>query len=338
MQRLQQAWWQPAPSLLGWLLWPLEQVYRGLIAARRLAFRRGWMQHGRAPVPVVVVGNLIVGGAGKTPTVIALVNALQAAGRRPGVISRGYRAAVSTPREVRALADPAAIGDEPLLMHRRTGVPVWVGERRLAVARALCAAHPDVDVIVSDDGLQHLALERDAELLLFDARGAGNGRLLPAGPLREPLPHALPDSMRVLYNAAAPSTALPGELIERGLGDAVPIDVWSRGDTVRARALAAFAGQPLHAAAGIAVPERFFAMLRSAGLQITAWPLADHFDFATRPWPEDSIDVLVTEKDAVKLMHRPSGAARLWVVPLDFTLPAPLLRWVLDRLTPRHES
>jgi len=320
-------WWRPQPSLLARALRPLCWLYAALAAWQR---RRSVAQP--LPVPVLVVGNFVVGGAGKTPTVIALVQALEAAGWRPGVISRGHGRRDKTPREVLA-GDPAsAVGDEPLLIRRRTDVPVWVGRNRVAAARALCAAHPDVDVLVSDDGLQHDALARDAELVVFDERGAGNGLLLPAGPLREPLPQRMPPRMSIVYTAGAASTRLPGALALRHLARPWPLAAWLAGDG-RARApLDALRGRPLLAVAGLAAPENFFAMLERAGLTIERLPLPDHHDYATMPWPAGTAEVVTTEKDAVKMTPARTGATQVWVVPLDLALPAALVGELVARL------
>ncbi len=324
---LQRAWWRPERGMVSIVMRPLSWLYSGLLALRPRAVQA-------VPVPVVVVGNLVVGGAGKTPTVIALVQALRRAGRRPGVVSRGHGALQPVPRAVTETSMAAEVGDEPLLIQRRAAAPVWVGRRRAAAARALCTAHPEVDVIVSDDGLQHRALPRVAEVVVFDARGVGNGCLLPAGPLREPMPQRPTSRQRVLYNADAPSTAWPGELAQRAVHQALPLQAWARGEHEAAVPLSRWRGQTLHACAGIAEPQRFFAMLESAGLRLQRWPMPDHDRFERLPWPDQAADVLVTEKDAVKLIDRGEafGTTRLWVVPLDFTLPAPLVRWVLDRL------
>jgi tetraacyldisaccharide 4'-kinase len=189
----------------GWLaclLWPLSMLMRELVAARRLAFHQGWVQSARLPVPVVVVGNRVVGGAGKTPTTIALLQHLQSTGWRPGVLSRGYKAAGdgNTPTLIDASSSPGLdarrTGDEPLLIWQRTRVPIMVGRDRAASGLALLSAHPEVNVLVCDDGLQHLRLQRDIEIIVFDERGAGNGWLLPAGPLREPIDAAPPPTLR----------------------------------------------------------------------------------------------------------------------------------------------
>lgn len=286
-------------------------------------------------MPVIVVGNLVVGGAGKTPTVMALVQALQAAGRRPGVLSRGYGRHSKSLLEVRPDCDAAAVGDEPLLIHRRTGVPVWVGADRVAAARALCAAHAGVDVLVSDDGLQHHALARVAELVVFDDRGVGNGLLLPAGPLRQPLPAQPRVNAFVLYSGTCASTPLPGALATRALGLAWPLAAWWRGDGHAAVAISELRGHTVLAAAGLAAPEKFFAMLEAAGLRLDRLPLPDHAKFDPLPWPVGLAQhVVVTEKDAVKLQPGAPGTERVWVVPLDFTLPAELVRALIALLPP----
>ena len=309
-------WWLGRPSLLSRMLLPLAWLYERLARGRRHTVKaRG------APVPVLVVGNFVVGGAGKTPTVIALVQALRQAGHHPGVISRGYAGRGLGVRAVGADADPCNAGDEPVLIARRSGAAVWVGRDRAAAARALCAAHPQVDVLVSDDGLQHSALARAAEIAVFDDRGVGNGLLLPAGPLRERVPRRLPPRLRVLYTGGRSSTALPGSLALPVIDSAWPLQAWHSGLATAAIPLSALRGRPLVAAAGLAAPEKFFAMLEAAGLTIARLALPDHHDYRTLPWPAQTADVVTTEKDAVKLRPEQIGATRLWVVPLDLTLP-----------------
>jgi tetraacyldisaccharide 4'-kinase len=226
---------------------------------------------------------------------------------------------------VRLDSSAAEVGDEPLLIHRRTLVPVWVGRARREAALALLALHPEVDLIVSDDGLQHHALPRQAELVVFDERGVGNGFLLPAGPLREPLPATAPPWMQVLYTAGRVSAPLPGALAVRRLGKAWPLAAWQAPDPSQAVALDALKGRPLLAAAGLAAPEKFFGMLREAGLDITPMPLPDHHAYARLPWPQDTADVVLTEKDAIKLEPGRMGRTRVWVVPLDLDIPAALV-------------
>jgi tetraacyldisaccharide 4'-kinase len=327
---LQRHWWQAQPTGLMRCLAPLSWLYGVLV---RRARRRSAPQSGPG-VPVLVVGNLVVGGAGKTPAVIALVQAFQAAGRKPGVISRGHgrEGSGDGPRAVKA-GDPAqAVGDEPLLIQRRTGVPVWVASDRSAAAKALCAAQPEVDVLLSDDGLQHHRLRRDAELLVFDDRGVGNGLLLPAGPLREPLPAQAGRQQRVLYTGQCVSTALPGALGRRRLGLAWPLGDWLRRDPSTALDLHQLAGRRLLAVAGLAAPQKFFDMLHSAGLVFDALPLPDHHPYATLPWPAGTPEVLTTEKDAVKLVPDALQGTRVWVLPLDFQLPKGLAADLLTLL------
>lgn len=358
-RRLQRSWWQPRRDALATALLPWAGLY-GLL----------WRWHQRQPpatpghgtpeqVRIVVVGNVVVGGGGKTPTVIALVRALQAQGWRPGVISRGYGRATDGLIELDGSSTAAQCGDEPLLIRRGTGVPVVVGRDRPAAARLLCAHHPEVDVIVSDDGLQHRALRREVEVIVFDARGIGNGLLLPAGPLREPWPRrhgaegcgpATSDAaakarrdrelqcattMRpplVLYTSGIASTAQPGHLAERGLGPAVPLGSWLKGSLEGARALEALPSGRLLAVAGIAHPEAFFDALRARGLQLECRPLPDHHAFDTLPWPPGTPAVVLTEKDAVKLRGHDTGTTQVWVVGLDFRLPAAFVQDLLAML------
>lgn len=323
-------WWQPRPTALAQALRPLSRLY-GRLAAQR---RRDAPPVAPLPVPMLVVGNLIVGGAGKTPTVIALVQALQAAGHRPGIVSRGHGRRSHSERAVGPDDATAEVGDEPLLLRRRCGVPVWVGRRRVAAARALLARHPEVDVLLSDDGLQHHALPRQAELVVFDERGIGNGLLLPAGPMREPLPLHLPDHVRVLYTGAVQSTVLPGALALRCLGQAWPLQAWRRNDASAAQPLESLRDRPLLAVAGLAAPEKFFGMLNARGLHFTPLPLPDHHPYTSLPWPAGTADVVTTEKDAIKLDPARLGGTRVWVVPLDLQLPTALVDDLLALLFP----
>jgi tetraacyldisaccharide 4'-kinase len=190
-------------------------------------------------------------------------------------------------------------------------------------------------VVVCDDGLQHLRLARDAQVLVFDERGAGNGWLLPAGPLREALPAQVPARTAVLYNATGPSTRLPGHLARRSLAGAVALEHWWQGAQVTAQTLASLRGRPVLAAAGIARPQRFFAMLRDAGLTIVEHPLPDHHDFAELDWPAGTTDVVITEKDAVKIDPKRGAGVHLWVAALDFRFDADFERELLSLLPPR---
>jgi tetraacyldisaccharide 4'-kinase len=332
---LQAAWTGRGP--LARVLWPAGALV-GAIAARR---RRRALDHPppRLRVPVVVVGNLLVGGVGKTPVTLAVLDALRSAGWHPGVISRGYGRAGAGLHHVQPADDAATAGDEPLLLRRRAQVPVVVGADRVAAAAALLDAHPEVDAIVSDDGLQHHALPRDLQVVVFDERGAGNGWCLPAGPLREPMPPRPWPNTIVLYNAATATTPWHGLPVEREVRIAVPLADWWAGRTDDACALADLRGLRGVAVAGTARPARFFDALRAAGLVLDERPLPDHHRFDTLPWDDDVATVLVTEKDAVKLRpDRLAGArAAVWVVPLETRLPALAVAALLSTLGDRAD-
>ncbi len=323
---LQQAWLMGGP--LARLLWPASLLYRALVAVRRGLYRWGLLRATRVPVPVVVVGNVVAGGSGKTPVVIATVQHLRAQGHRPGVVSRGYGRHTNDCREVLPGADVQQVGDEPALIQRVTGAPVFVAPYRADAALALLAHHPRVDVLVCDDGLQHLALQRDIEICVFDNRGTGNGLLLPAGPLREPWPRAVD---LVLHTGNQPAFA--GYTAQRQLaGHAVQAD----GSRLPLADLAT-GERPLLAVAAIAQPEAFFAMLRAEGLALAhTQALPDHFDFAEwQPPLEQPFTLLCTEKDAVKLW---AIQPRAWAVPLAFT-PEPAFWQALDDLlAPRWDA
>jgi tetraacyldisaccharide 4'-kinase len=324
-------WFQPGPSWASALLAPLSWLYAGLQRRSRQSQERQSLQVQQPSCPVVVVGNLIVGGAGKTPTTLAVIEALRKAGHVPGVVSRGHGRQPDAVLDVTPDADPQDVGDEPLLIRRRSGAPVVVGRDRVAAANHLLQRHPQVDVIVSDDGLQHRRLRRDVEVVVFDERGVGNGRLLPAGPLREPFASAPPAQALVIYNHRQRSTTWPGVCAERTLSGAWPLVPWQQGGH-QPTPLSALRGRPLLAIAGIAVPERFFAALEAAGLTIDRLPMPDHHGYATLPWPTGTRDVVTTEKDAVKLARLPVGDVRVWVVGLDLRLPAPFVADLLARV------
>jgi tetraacyldisaccharide 4'-kinase len=328
---LQRHWWRPDRTLVAHVLQPLALLYVGLASLHRV-----WREHGSEPavpgVPVVVVGNLIAGGAGKTPTVIALVQALRAAGWTPGVISRGHGRRGDAAAEVKADSSAADTGDEPLLLHLRTRAPVVVARDRVLAARMLCRLHPQVNLLVADDGLQHRRLMRDVQIIVFDDRGVGNGLCLPAGPLRERVPAELPPRTLVLYNAAAPSTPLPGWTAVRGLAGAASLAAWWRGAPPTRAALEALQGSALLAVAGIAAPERFFGMLEAAGLVFERLPLPDHHDFRMLPWPADTADVVLTEKDAIKIEPGRVPGTRVWVAALDFGLDPGFIATLLQAL------
>lgn len=312
-------WAGPTPSPGARLLQPLSWLYGALSAAHRWLYRTGLRQAQRAPVPLLVVGNLVAGGAGKTPTVMALIDLLRQQGWTPGVISRGHGRQGRGVEVVSRRRSAIEVGDEPLLIHLRTGAPVAVGADRAAAARTLCQTHPEVNLLIADDGLQHHRLHHDLAVLVFDERGAGNGLLLPAGPLRQRLPEHLPPHQLVLYNAGSASTALPGFTGQRRLHGVQPLADWWAGRPPPADGgWPALQGRPLLAAAGLARPEPFFVMLETRGLAIQRLPLNDHHRFDPLPWPAGTTDVIVTEKDAVKLPPERVGSTRVWVARLDF--------------------
>ena len=311
----------------GWLpllLSPLAALVWLAVKLKRWAFAAGLRRAYRAPVPVAVVGNIFVGGTGKTPVVIALVQALRERGWTPGVVSRGYGVAIGKHARV-GQGQLAAnhFGDEPCLIAAATGVPVAVHPRRALAAQALLRAHPDVDVIVADDGLQHLALARDVEIVVQDARGTGNGWVLPAGPLREP-PARLQSVDVVIDNVPAPPPApgmaqAPAARPRRVQMWMEPGQPWRVRDGER-RPLWSLQAQHnsdgIAAAAGIGSPERFFSMLRGAGVNLVeALPLPDHYSYARSPFEQvKSQVILVTTKDAVKCSAL--GDHRVWAVPV----------------------
>jgi tetraacyldisaccharide 4'-kinase len=301
-QALQRAWLRR--GALAWLLWPLSLLFRALVALRRRLYRSGRLKSQRLPVPVIVVGNVVAGGAGKTPVLLALLEHLAARGLKAGVISRGYGRSSRDCREVTSASQPEQVGDEPLLIQRAAAVPVVVAGKRIDAGKALLAAHPDVQVILCDDGLQHLALQRDIELCVFDARGVGNGWLQPAGPLREPWPRSV--DFVLTDKAFIPGTKC--FTLDRQLAPRMCNSAGER------RELASLRGKPLLAVAGIANPPAFFGMLREQGLALDCtFALPDHYDFGA-PLPLDpALDVVCTEKDAVKLWRSRPDA---WAVPL----------------------
>lgn len=304
---LTQAWTQR--GLLAWLLWPVARLFGMLAALRRWLYRARWLTVQRVPVPVIVVGNVVAGGSGKTPVVLALVQHLQARGLRVGVISRGYGRRATDCREVQPDSAVADVGDEPALIQRNTGAPVFVAARRFEAATALLAHYPATQLIVCDDGLQHLSLHRDLEICVFDDRGTGNGFLLPAGPLREPWPRAVD---LVLHTGAQPAFA--GFNADRRLA---PYALRADGRQMALTELAQTGTQPLLALAAIAKPDAFFAMLRAQGLPLArTLALPDHYDFDSwQPNEYAGYTLICTEKDAIKLWHKQATA---WAVPLLF--------------------
>lgn len=318
LQRWLEARWYDGAPVPAWLR-GLSRLY-GWVSRRRGGAAERLL--GPLPVPVVVVGNLSVGGTGKTPVVIALVQALRTAGYTPGVISRGYGGSERGPALLPRHADPRRYGDEPALIARRTGVPVAVGRDRPAVGQVLLNRHPEVDVLVSDDGLQHYRLRRDVEVVVVDARRRfGNGLLLPAGPLREPVERLARVDVVLVNGGGGPDE----------LGFVLHADQAVAIDGAGARPLSAFAGQSVHAVAGIGNPGRFFDTLRAAGIEPTGHAFPDHHRYRAEELDfGDDRPVLMTEKDAVKC--RFFAEPHWYAVPVTTELPAVAIDRVLERL------
>lgn len=309
MKRLDHYWYTRSPWLL--LLTPLSLLFRVIVGARRLAYRVGIKRSTRVSLPVIVVGNITVGGTGKTPLVVWLAGYLREKGYAPGIVSRGYGGTASHwPQQVRADSDPAVVGDEAVLLAATTGCPMAVAPDRVAAAQAL-VDQGGCDVIISDDGLQHYALQRDIEIAVIDGvRRFGSGFLLPAGPLREPLKR-LQQVDLVVVNGLGDGDEHRMTLQQ---GDAHNLQ-----DPDRICALQGFRSQRVHAVAGIGHPERFFRALQQAGLQLDSHTFPDHHAFR----PEDirfgdGRPVIMTEKDAVKCRH--FATQDDWYVPVEASL------------------
>ena len=296
-------------------------MFRAAVFARRTLYGLRILKSTRAGVPVIAIGNLTVGGSGKTPLVIWIAEHLKGKGWSPAVIARGYGAKVDAPRAATVASEAAEVGDEAILLARRSGCPVWIGPDRVQVAAALRAQHPEVNVLVLDDGLQHYRMRRDIEIAVVDARGFGNGFLLPAGPLREPGRRLRTVDVVVAHGAPVAGYAmkLEGEELHR------------MSDARERRPLKSFAGQQVHAAAGIGDPNRFFLHLGRAGLKVIPHPYPDHHPFSARELEfDDGLPVILTEKDAVKLRSR--ARPGWWVLPVSARLEPRFGAWLLRKL------
>ena len=322
--RLQQAWYAGHAGLVA--LWPLEKLYCAVVQRKRRKFLAGELDSYRAPVPVIVVGNITVGGTGKTPLILWLIEHCRARGLRVGVVSRGYGGkAAEYPWRVRADDDPAQVGDEPSLLVRRTGVPLAVAPQRAQAVRLLLEQEP-LDLVLCDDGLQHYALQRDLELVLIDAaRGLGNGRCLPAGPLREPAGR-LQSVDAVLLNGAREDSEQgyamylqPSALVHVATGRMIPLDHFPP-------------GQAMHAIAGIGNPQRFFNTLAELGWQPEGHAFADHAQFTAQDLQfADDLPLLMTEKDAVKC--RSFAPDHAWYLKVEASPSPAFVEWLDARMT-----
>lgn len=321
-------------SLTGWhlLLIPVSWLFLCLITIRRLFYRLGWFKSFRLSVPVVVIGNINVGGTGKTPLVIWLVEQLQQAGFKPGVISRGYGAKAETPTSVSANSDPLQVGDEPVLIARRSQCPVFIHANRVLAGEALLSAHPECDVIISDDGLQHYRLQRDIEIVVIDGvKGLGNGALLPAGPLREPASR-LKRVNAIVVNGGleTPANIINVPILNMQL---VADTFYNLQEPSKISSAQAFANQQVLAIAGIGNPDRFFQQLTQMGIRFTSKAFPDHYVFNEADFNFTSTDViLMTEKDAVKC--EAFAKPHFWALPVKAAIKNDLMTIILNKLRP----
>jgi tetraacyldisaccharide 4'-kinase len=320
--------WQKR-GLLAVFLMPLALPFVLAVNLRRLAYRRGWASAEKLPVPVVVIGNITAGGSGKTPLALYLVRQLAALGWRPGIVSRGYGGSAQGVEAVSETSDAAQVGDEPLLLARRAGCPVFIGRDRVAAGRALLAAHPECNVLVADDGLQHLRLARDIEVVVLDERGIGNGWPLPAGPLRE-CPRRIDTAHALVLNgdACVPESVKPARVYRmRLMGDRFR----HLHDHQRTCGAGELTGRRLHAVAGIGDPARFFRQIESLGLHAERHPFPDHHAFQAGDLVFPGADaLLMTEKDAVKCQA--FAPTETWVLPVEAQLEPDLAQWVVEKL------
>lgn len=320
MKRLDEYWYHR--NLLSMLLTPVAWFFCLLVFIRKYLYRSGILKSSRLTVPVIIIGNITVGGSGKTPLVIALVQLLQKAGYKPGIISRGYGGKANTwPQQVREDSDPGIVGDEPVLIARHCHAPMAVGPDRVIAAKQLLQHHP-CDVIVSDDGLQHYALARDIEIAVVDGiRRFGNGKCLPAGPLREPLKR-IKEVNFVVANGLAMQLEYPMELIADSVinldnGEVKPLDD--------------FRASEVNALAGIGYPQRFFNLLEKHGIKSRAQPFPDHHDFCVSDLEFDNhLPILMTEKDAVKCQR--FADERVWYIPVQARLDERFITRFLDEV------
>ncbi len=324
MPWLERQWYRVGPFHL--LLLPASLLFGLLAAIRRALYHNGLLRSEKLPVPVIVIGNITVGGSGKTPLTLWIAQQLAERGWHPGIISRGYRSTAAFPRAVSPDDSAEAAGDEPLLMAQRGLCPVWIGRDRPAAARALLHAHPECDVLLSDDGLQHYRLQRDIEIAVVDgARRFGNGFLMPAGPLREG-PSRLRTVDAVVINGG---TARSGEYVMRLEGT----EFQNLANPALSRKAGDFHGLRVHAIAGIGHPQRFFDHLKSLGLAVQAHPFPDHHRYTPADLAFGDADaILMTEKDAVKCAA--FANEKCWALRVDARLDPTLAHHILERIVP----
>ena len=341
------AWFEREWQRLGGgalIFFPLSILYRGVVALRRVLYRARILPSWHARVPVVVVGNITVGGTGKTPLVIEVLEILQRRGWTPGVIARGYGRVPSRESDPRGVvrvypdvATPEHFGDEPVVIARRSRVPVYVSPDRPAAARALLEAHPEVNVLVSDDGLQHYALARDIELAVVDGeRGFGNGLMLPSGPLREPVARLAEVDAAIVNGGWSDTVAAPRQFAMQLGRERFAAVATSQELTAQEFALAA-RGKSVVAIAGIGNPQRFFEHVARLGVSARGIAFADHHAYQPQDLKLPGAEVIVmTEKDAVKCAA--FADARMWYMRVDAILPAEFDDFLLTRIAQSRRS
>ena len=324
MHWLQHHWYHD--TRLQWILFPVSLVFGMLVAIRRMMYRDGALTGYRLLQPVIVVGNISVGGTGKTPLTLALAQQLAERGWHPLIVSRGHGGSNRQPQHVHETSKPQLAGDEPLLMAQRNICPVWVGKDRVATAQAALLAHPQCDVLLCDDGLQHYQLQRDVEIAVIDGTcGFGNGRMLPAGPLREPVSR-LQTVDAIVVNGG---DAANGQYAMQLTGDVF----YNLLDQDKKAVPADFAGTRNHAVAGIGNPQRFFQHLESLGISCTPHAFPDHHPYSAADLAFTDCDaVLLTEKDAVKCSL--FADARFWALRVDARIDSALIDQILRKIAP----
>lgn len=321
--------WQTRTKAI--FLLPFSALFLLILMVRRWLYRYQFLQQYKAPVPVIIIGNIRVGGTGKTPLTLYLANALQEQGFHPGIISRGYKAKRISPLEVTSNSPPNTCGDEPLFMAQHTNAPIFVHKKRKLAIQSLLKAYPHCDVILSDDGLQHYALQRDIEIALIPPHNTDNGFLLPAGPLRE-----LKSRLNTVDFIVAPKKIasqsqavtqfspchITMQFIPQAFYQLTHPDQISEADN--------FTTQDCHAIAGISNPERFFESLARMGINCQTTAYADHYPFTAKDLPPNAI-ILATEKDAVKLQVLKDD--RIWILPIKVALEPDLTPFIVAKLT-----
>ncbi|PKO47314.1 MAG: tetraacyldisaccharide 4'-kinase [Betaproteobacteria bacterium HGW-Betaproteobacteria-22] len=314
------------------LLLPISLIYWGLISVRRLLYRVGVFKSDRLRAPVIIVGNINVGGTGKTPLVVWLVERLKQAGYQPGVVSRGYGGKIKHVVEVTQASNPQLVGDEPVLIATQAGCPVFVGVKRVEAGQALLRAYPQCDVVISDDGLQHYSLQRDIELIVLDGKLVfGNGCLLPAGPLREPV-----SRMRTVDAVISNGELIGKRCLFKQCSPVVmqlqPAPFYNLANNQQKVDIEAFEGKRVLAVAGIGNPARFFDQLTRLGLKFEARAFEDHHQFTPADLDVAGTDVIVmTEKDAVKCSA--FATDNIWVLPVRVVVSEDLITGILKKLT-----